>query len=56
MAVVIDATRGCMTARGVRTPGMSMTTSRIIGVFLDDERSRREVLALMGYWELLLLS
>jgi len=26
-----------------------MTTSRMMGVFKDDERSRREVLALMGY-------
>ena len=49
VAVVIDATHACMTARGVRTPGVSMTTSRMMGVFLDDERSRREVLALMGY-------
>ena len=49
VAVVIDATHACMTARGVRTPGVTMTTSRMMGVFLDDERSRREVLALMGY-------
>ncbi|HEX8622556.1 MAG TPA: GTP cyclohydrolase I FolE, partial [Allosphingosinicella sp.] len=26
-----------------------MTTSRMMGVFREDERSRREVLALMGY-------
>jgi len=26
-----------------------MTTSRMMGVFRDDERSRREVLALMGH-------
>ena len=48
VAVVIEATHACMTARGVRTPGVSMTTSRVMGVFRDDERSRREVLALMG--------
>ena len=48
VAVVITATHGCMTARGVRTPGVAMTTSRMMGVFRDDERSRREVLALMG--------
>jgi GTP cyclohydrolase IA len=48
VAVVIDATHACMTARGVRTPGVTMTTSRMMGVFRDDERSRREVLALMG--------
>ena len=49
VAVVIRASHACMTARGVRTPGVGMTTSRMMGVFRDDERSRREVLALMGY-------
>ena len=49
VAVVIEATHACMTARGVNTPGVSMTTSRMMGVFREDERSRREVLALMGY-------
>ena len=49
VAVVIEATHACMTARGVRTPGVGMVTSRMMGVFRDDERSRREVLALMGY-------
>jgi GTP cyclohydrolase IA len=49
VAVVIEATHACMTARGVRTPGVAMTTSRMMGVFRDDERSREEVLSLMGY-------
>ncbi|MGE5722935.1 MAG: GTP cyclohydrolase I FolE [Sphingomonadales bacterium] len=49
VAVVIEASHACMTARGVRTPGVLMTTSRMMGVFREDERSRREVLALMGY-------
>ena len=49
VAVVIQAQHGCMTARGVRTPGVGMTTSRMMGVFRDDERSRQEVLKLMGY-------
>jgi GTP cyclohydrolase I len=49
VAVVIQATHGCMTGRGVRTPGVSMTTSRLLGCFLDDSRSRSEVLKLMGY-------
>ena len=47
VAVVIEASHACMTARGVRTPGVSMTTSRMMGVFRDDERSRKEVLSLM---------
>jgi GTP cyclohydrolase I len=48
VAVVIEASHACMTARGVRTPGVRMVTSRMMGVFRDDERSRKEVLALMG--------
>jgi len=48
VAVVIEATHACMTARGVRTPGVTMKTSRMMGVFRDDDRSRKEVLALMG--------
>ena len=48
VAVVIEASHGCMTARGVMTPGVTMTTSRMMGVFRDDARSRREVMALMG--------
>jgi GTP cyclohydrolase I len=49
VAVVIEAQHGCMTGRGVRTPGVGMVTSRMLGCFLDDERSRKEVLSLMGY-------
>ena len=48
VAVVIEATHACMAARGVRTPGVTMVTSRMMGVFRDDERSRKEVLSLMG--------
>jgi GTP cyclohydrolase I len=49
VAVVIEASHACMTARGVNTPGVTMSTSRMMGTFREDERSRREVLALMGY-------
>jgi GTP cyclohydrolase I len=49
VAVVIEANHSCMTARGVRTPGVGMVTSRMMGVFREDERSRTEVLKLMGY-------
>jgi GTP cyclohydrolase I len=48
VAVVIEASHACMSARGVSTPGVLMTTSRMMGTFREDERSRREVLALMG--------
>lgn len=49
VAVVIEASHACMTARGVRTPGVGMVTSRLMGTFLEDQRSRKEVLSLMGY-------
>jgi GTP cyclohydrolase I len=49
VAVVIEASHACMSSRGVNTPGVMMTTSRMMGCFRDDERSRKEVLALMGY-------
>ena len=48
VAVVIEASHACMTARGVNTPGVTMSTSRMMGTFRADERSRKEVLALMG--------
>ena len=49
VAVVIEASHACMTARGVRTPGVSMVTSKVLGLFRKDEKSRTEVLKLMGY-------
>ncbi|MET4132007.1 GTP cyclohydrolase I [Porphyrobacter sp. MBR-155] len=49
VAVVIEAQHGCMTGRGVRTPGVGMITSRVLGCFLEDQRSRKEVMSLMGY-------
>lgn len=49
VAVIIEAQHGCMTGRGVRTTGVAMTTSRMMGVFLNDDSSRKEVLSLMGY-------
>lgn len=48
VAVVIEASHACMSARGVMTPGVTMTTSRMMGVFREDDRSRKEVLSLMG--------
>ena len=32
VAVVIEASHACMTARGVNTPGVMMTTSRMMGI------------------------
>lgn len=47
VAVVINAQHGCMTGRGVKTHGVRMVTSRMLGCFLDNSNSRKEVLALM---------
>jgi GTP cyclohydrolase I len=49
VAVVIAAQHGCMTGRGVRTAGVEMITSRMLGCFLSDASSRKEVLSLMGH-------
>jgi len=49
VAVVIEASHACMTARGVRTPGVTMVTSQVMGTFRKDHKSREEVLKLMGY-------
>lgn len=48
VAVVIEATHACMTCRGVETPGVIMTTSRMMGVFRDDDKARQEVIRLIG--------
>lgn len=49
VAVVIEASHACMSARGVNTPGVNMVTSHVKGLFRSDPRSREEVLKLMGY-------
>lgn len=48
VAVVIQAQHGCMTGRGVKTHGVDMVTSRMLGCFLQNPDSRREVLHLMN--------
>ena len=47
-AVIIDAAHECMTTRGVHKTGVSMVTSRMLGVFRDDPSTRRELLAMVG--------
>ncbi len=49
VAVVIKAQHGCMTGRGVRTHGVDMVTSKVLGCFRDNDSSRKEVLSLMGH-------
>ena len=48
VGVVIEAAHQCMTTRGVRKPGVSMVTSRMLGSFRDDPTTRREFLSIIG--------
>lgn len=42
VAVVIDAAHHCMTTRGVHKPGVSMITSRMLGLFQTDTGLKKE--------------
>ena len=44
VAVVIDAAHQCMTTRGVHKRSVSMITSRMMGTFREDARTRSEFL------------
>lgn len=48
VAVVIEAQHQCMTTRGIRKPGVTMVTSRMLGAFRTDPSTRREFLAMIG--------
>ncbi len=48
VAVIIEAGHQCMSTRGVHKPGVSMVTSRMIGVFRTQPDTRRELLSLIG--------
>jgi GTP cyclohydrolase IA len=48
VAVVIEASHHCMTTRGVHRPGTMMVTSRMLGGFRKDPRTRREFLTMIG--------
>jgi GTP cyclohydrolase I len=45
VAVVIEAAHQCMTTRGVHKPGVTMLTSRMLGVFRTNPATRNEFLA-----------
>jgi len=48
VAVVTEAVHQCMTTRGVHKPGVSMVTSRMLGVFRDHAETRQEFLVAIG--------
>ena len=47
VGVVVEAAHQCMTTRGVRKPGVSMVTSRMLGAFRDNPATRREFFAMI---------
>ncbi len=48
VAVVTEATHQCMTTRGVHKPGVTMVTSRMLGVFRNNAETRQEFLSAIG--------
>ncbi len=48
VAVVIEAAHQCMTTRGVHKAGVTMVTSRMLGLFRTNPSTRREFLSLIG--------
>ncbi|MBO1360545.1 MULTISPECIES: GTP cyclohydrolase I FolE [Acetobacter] len=47
-AVIIEAGHQCMTTRGVHRPGVSMVTSRMLGVFRENSDTRKELMAMLN--------
>jgi GTP cyclohydrolase I len=45
VAVVVEGTHECMTTRGVHRPDVTMVTSRMLGVFRTNFKTRQEFLA-----------
>jgi GTP cyclohydrolase I len=48
VAVVMEAAHQCMTTRGVHKHGVTMVTSRMLGAFRDDPRTRQEFLTMIA--------
>lgn len=44
VAVVLEAVHQCMTTRGVHKPGVTLVTSRMVGIFRTNSDTRREFL------------
>jgi GTP cyclohydrolase I len=51
VGVVIEAAHECMTTRGVHKRGVSMITSKMLGAFRDDARTRSEFLTFIDIRE-----
>jgi GTP cyclohydrolase I len=46
-AVIIEAVHECMSCRGVHKTGVSMVTSRMLGVFRENRSTRQELMAMV---------
>ncbi len=44
VGVVVEGAHECMTTRGIHKRGVSMVTSKMLGSFRDDARTRAEFL------------
>ena len=48
VAVVIDASHGCMSTRGIHKTESSTITSRMLGIFREDNKAREEFINLIN--------
>ena len=49
VGVVVEAAHHCMTTRGIQKQGVMMVTSRMLGTFRSDPKTRREFLGFIGH-------
>lgn len=48
VGVIVDASHQCMTTRGIHKTGVSMVTSKMLGNFREDARTRAEFMQCVG--------
>ncbi|MFE8644826.1 GTP cyclohydrolase I FolE [Sphingomonas sp. NCPPB 2930] len=48
VAVLVQASHQCMTTRGVHKPGVAMVTSRMTGVFREDQKKKMDFFSMIG--------
>ena len=48
VAVVVESQHSCMTMRGIKKPGSTMVTSKLLGVFKNNPETRAEFMSLIG--------